>query len=198
MCMTIIQKLRDATKSAHKNLDEHLYPVIKNIHTAEDYVFLLKVFYAFFKPVYNSIENLLGTQQLPDIESRRKPYWLLDDLQTMGINQSGYHSCNNIPSITSAAQAWGALYVLEGSSMGGTVITRVIKAGLAWQDETAFTFFKAYEERNAEKWQRFLSYLEDDKDNNEHTDELINAGMETFELFHNWIIQSYEKRTSNA
>lgn len=193
--MMIIARLREATKAAHKHLDEHLYPVIKNIHSKDDYAYLLEVFYTFFKPVYNSIENQLGAHRLPGMENRRKPSWLLEDLEDIGMPGNNYQLCRDIPAINSTAQAWGALYVLEGSSMGGTVITRVIKEGLNQFGDTGFKFFKAYGENNAEKWQQFLSYLENDEDNGRHTDELINTGIETFNLFHAWIIQAYEKRT---
>ena len=65
----------------------------------------------------------------------------------------------DVPALDSCAAAWGSLYVIEGSALGGRVIVRRLAAagldrgrGAAW--------FDGWGERTAERWKDFRGRLE--------------------------------------
>lgn len=58
------------------------------------------------------------------------------------------------------AAALGALYVLEGASLGGRVIARHVADALALTPDTGLAFFCGYGDATGEMWRRFGAALE--------------------------------------
>src|SRR5438309_9925339 len=122
----LIDKVRAATGAYHQALDRLMIPNIEAVQSKNDYAELLLLFYGFFKPVYNSIDTFIDTNYLPDYQSRRKAEWILNDLKDLAIDYN-VHLCEHLPNINNNAAAFGALYVLEGSTLGGMVIKKMIQ-----------------------------------------------------------------------
>lgn len=84
--MNLLEKIRAATHSHHQSLDNALIPCLKNVQSKEDYAAILIAFYGFFKPVYDRIDAYVDINFLPDYNSRRKPEWIIKDLDALGID----------------------------------------------------------------------------------------------------------------
>src|SRR5438309_503026 len=121
----LIDKVRLATSAHHQTLDHSMMPFIEAVQSKNDYAALLLLFYGFFKPVYDSIDAFIDTSSLPDYQSRRKPEWILNDLNELKVNYT-IQLCQQLPVINNNSAAFGALYVLEGSTLGGIVIKQMI------------------------------------------------------------------------
>jgi heme oxygenase len=80
---------------------------------------------------------------LPDYAHRRKSTLLLNDISKLKGNHT-LDICSNIPAITNVCQAIGALYVLEGSTLGGRFIYRNIESALDLQVNSGASFFYGY------------------------------------------------------
>ena len=70
--MTLINKVRTATNALHQSLDNSLIPYIQSVRSKEDYAALLSLFYGFFKPIYDNIDNHIEIHYLPDYQNRRR------------------------------------------------------------------------------------------------------------------------------
>ncbi len=184
--MLLLENIRSATKESHEALDTAMMPAIKSIHSAEAYVRLLIAFYGFFKPVYELIEAHLQTSLLPDYPTRRKPSAILENLAALHFHQPVTHLCEDLPLITNNAAAFGALYVMEGSTLGGLVIKKMIATQTGLQDGQ-ISFFNAYGKETKERWNTFIIILNGiAKDGKEEASAIV-AATETFALFRRWL-----------
>ncbi len=57
--------------------------------------------------------------------------------------------------------AFGALYVLEGSTIGGLIIKKMISEKLG--SEEGMSFFEGYGKKTAERWKVFTQYIKPDR-----------------------------------
>lgn len=190
----LIEKVRTASNVMHKQLDESMMPYISKIQSVESYGKLLSFFYAFYEPIYHNIEIFLPPNFLEDYALRRKPTALINDLHSLNINIPT-HFCSNIPLISSGAAAVGALYVLEGSAMGGMVLKKIIAANLQANEQDAFNFFGFYGNKTAEKWRLFVDAVNTYPFSEPEQQLVIDTVNDTFKKLGNWL-QENDKNMS--
>ena len=151
----------------------------------EQYAAMLSAFYGFYQPVQQSIQQYITKEDLPDKEQRRTASLLLQDLAYLGMKTT-VNKCNNLPVITNKEKAFGALYVLEGSTLGGQHITKMLLKNEALQlGESDLTFFNGYKDETGAKWKSFIAAL----NRQSGEEEIINAAKETFVAFKNWLLE---------
>lgn len=151
---TIADLIKQATAPAHASVEKTLIKHIKNIRSPQDYASLLYCMYGYFAPVEARIEALAGTL-IPDSQQRRKASWLEKDLQALGF-AAPQHMAVKLPVLHNAAEALACQYVLEGSTLGGAVISNMISGQCPALPETAFSFFSGYGAHNRDMWRLFL------------------------------------------
>lgn len=180
------ERLREETYEAHVVVEKLLVPRIKNLDSANSYSRLLRMFYGYFKPVEEKIEQYLSPRVVSDIEARRKAETILEDIRVVGETD---HTvlCHDLPVIENAACALGAMYVLEGSTLGGKFISKMIAEKLELGDNEGLRFFTGYGSESALKWNSFKEVLNNYTDNGDVENEVIEAANQTFSKFKNWI-----------
>lgn len=179
----LIEKIRAATSVEHKKLEAALFPFINTIADKMDYILLLQAFYGYIAPVQQLIVKHIDDQLAPDMDQRRNASLLLDDLASLGVHTQP-ETATQLPVIDSNASAFGALYVLEGSTLGGKIISKMIAEKLG--SDEALRFFKGYGAEMGKMWKIFTQQLEADK-NQEHAETVIKAATDTFALFGTWL-----------
>jgi len=185
--MTLIEDLRQQTEEAHRSLEKDLIGRIKRIASREDYLELLSLMYGFYSAMEDELLPFLRTHEDVDFSERRKAAWLIHDMETLG-KAGDLKKCGVLPSIESQASALGAMYVLEGSTLGGPIIAKMIRQQLGIEGENGFTFFMSYGKDAPVMWQRFKDSLAKPFRADEH-EAIIRAANETFITFRNWIEQ---------
>ena len=189
----IAQHLKSETAPAHAAAERYLSEKLQAISSRHDYGIILRSLYGFYAPLQDAIFQHIKTTHLPDLSSRRTASLILDDLKALGISTEHIEVCTQLPAIHHPAQAFGALYVLEGSTLGGRMISRMLKENQHVKLQPAqIRFFEGYQKETGEKWKSFLEAL------NQQTDvsPIIETANQTFQLFQNWIIRSlYYERT---
>jgi len=186
--MIFIEKLRSETKSIHQALEKVLIPGIKQANSPEAYAGILKTFYGYFKGMEPILDAQLSDKLVPAYSKRRKSNVILEDLKSM--NMSGELAvANDLPEISTVPQALGALYVLEGSTLGGRVITKMLMQNLNLTDTKHLQFFSGYGDQTEMMWGSFLETL-NNASNDQTEDEIIQAAAETFSKFKTWIERS--------
>ena len=188
MSNTIMERLRNETKSAHQKLEKATIPFIKKATGTSAYACLLRMFYGYFKPVENQVHELIHADLIPDIMERRQSAALLADLNTIGDNTAHLALTDSLPVIRTVPQALGAMYVLEGSTLGGRFISQMLMKQLNRDAANGITFFSGYGEQTEAKWAFFTETM--NAYANAHPlnlNEIVAAADETFTKFGEWV-----------
>lgn len=188
MSETIMERLRNETKTAHQQLEKATIPFIKKATSEAQYAYLLKMFYGYFKPVEEKIHSLVDSSLLTDIEERRQSAAILEDLKTIGEEDAQLSISEFLPGLTNVPQAIGAMYVLEGSTLGGRFISQMLMKQLNRNAVDGITFFSGYGENTDTKWRNFTQMVNEYAEKfPENKDQIVVAADETFANFGRWV-----------
>ncbi len=182
-----IERLRSETKHNHLALEKAMIPGLKQATTPEAYAKILNVFYGYFKAIETLLDAQLDEKIIPAYRERRKSHVILEDLKAMNLNGSLPPVATDLPKISTLYEALGAMYVLEGSTLGGQVITKMLKQNLNVNDTTYLNFFSGYGEETQKMWGSFMATLNKYAEDESKHDEIITAAIETFAKFQTWI-----------
>lgn len=178
------QEVKNATQTLHTEVEQILRPRLTSISTVNDYADILKMFYGFFQPLENSVQQRISSNDLPDIKERRKAAVILHDLKQLSQSTTNISLCSSLPFIANRAQAFGALYVMEGSTLGGKMIAKMLLKNAVVPKE-ALNFFTCYKEETGRKWKGFLHALNQQQE----VDEIIQTANDTFLHLKKWMEQ---------
>jgi heme oxygenase len=176
--------LKENTYPEHQAAEKKLVLVLKRIETNEDYVRMLNWMYGFYAPLEALIQKQLTPDLLPDIQRRIRAEYLLWDIRDLGLLNLEFRICRELPVIDTVAQAIGALYVVEGSTLGGRIIAGMLKQQLGANVPT--TYFNGYGEENSRMWQTYKDFLNLPR-TPEQQKTILETAKATFITFKNWI-----------
>lgn len=179
----LIEQIRSATRSEHESLEQTLLPYIASIRSTKDYGRLLQAFNGYLFPVQERIMSFIDDEQVPDIAERRNARLLTDDLKALD-QESNSVFCEDLPPISSFPEAVGALYVMEGSTLGGKIIARMISQKLGGNE--GLQFFTGYGGNTGSMWKKFVDNLEHLQHPN-HNGTIVESVRKTFSLFDKWL-----------
>lgn len=147
------------------------------------YAAVLKMFYGFFHPLEDRIRQYISPALLPDIEKRRTASLIKKDLAVLGFSND-VNLCTSLPQIENAAQAFGALYVLEGSTLGGQTIVKMFsKSETLDIPADALHFFSGYKEETGKMWTVFVEEL----NKQQEAETIVHSANETFSFLKKWM-----------
>jgi heme oxygenase (biliverdin-IX-beta and delta-forming) len=180
----IMARLKQETKVYHEQLETNPYSraMSDGTLTREAYSEMLQRFYGFYRPLEAQLQQFSPV----DVSERQHTPFLVRDLQTLDCLVEALPLCDDLPQITTPARALGSLYVLEGATLGGQIITRQLKRfGLT--PENGVSFFNSYGERVGEMWKAFIVSANTYAETHGHEDEMVDAASETFITFGRWL-----------
>ncbi|AMR30675.1 hypothetical protein A0256_04185 [Mucilaginibacter sp. PAMC 26640] len=181
----LADKLKEETKINHQILEKALVGNLKAIRSETEYADLLKLFYGYFGGLETRINEFIDTGLLPDSHQRRKTAALGHDLEDLGSDLPAKASGEWLPTIKMHLQALGALYVIEGSTLGGKIISKMMQQHLGLTDK-GLSFFAGYGEQTEQMWDTFKEVLNQQAQNPEEEAVVIAAANETFLKFGEW------------
>ncbi|GAB2701984.1 biliverdin-producing heme oxygenase [Mucilaginibacter koreensis] len=185
--MILAEQLKIATDTNHQQLEKQLVLRMKAIRTVPEYINLLQLFYTYFGGLEDTIKNHIGTSHLRDYSERRKTDALAEDITALGGTIQPKASAADLPLLQNYLQAFGALYVIEGSTLGGQIISKMIAKQLQLPEGNGLSFFNGYGETSGEMWDRFKTALNAQAQHPADEAEVISAANETFVKFKQWI-----------
>lgn len=178
-------RLKSDTRQVHETLEARLLPYLEAIADADAYAHLLRLFYRYYQPLESSIAHWIGNAQLHDSDTRRKAGWLLADLAALGRSGEALAAASQLPPLDSEAAAWGALYVLEGSTLGGRLICRMLQQQLPG---APLHFFSGYGSQTGPYWVAFLAAFEEAATRLPYSD-ICQSAFLTFQSLDLWLQQ---------
>jgi heme oxygenase len=129
------------------------------------YQLVLVAYFHFYRAVEAAIDRSLAAQSLDfSYEPRRKLQWIRADLLHFGINPEEDRFKPAVPvgplDILDAGQLVGLLYTIEGSSMGGQVISGFLASNLALSPKSGARFFYGYGDQVVSFWNQFEAFMD--------------------------------------
>jgi heme oxygenase len=181
--MSILAILKNDTKAAHVRVEKVMVKELKAINSLEDYARLLERLFFFYNPLESKVHQYIDQAILPDIEKRKHTKWILKDLEALDYTVNTSRE-NKTQQITSTSYAIGVLYVLEGSTMGGQIISKMLKKQLHGNISTHY--FDSYTDKTMEMW---LSFKNSIAQYETHLDkeEVFKGANETFSALKEWL-----------
>lgn len=151
----ILAQLKDRTRAQHERAEAALNLLDPGL-TPERYRDVLRALYALYAPLCAQIEPWLGTHEALHWTARRdaKLLALTRDLRALDATLPTPRA---LPPMPGEAHAWGALYVLEGATLGGQVLRRHLAGRVG---EAALAFFSSYGAQVGSRWKAFGAALE--------------------------------------
>jgi heme oxygenase len=159
---SLSRNLRVHTAALHGEL-EAMLGLPGRIRTQEDYRLLLVGFLGFYAPLERALAAYAEWEAfgLP-LAERNKTASLVADLKALGVNPAAVRlaAAEHLPRLPTFAHALGALYVIEGATLGGRVILRDLAARVGPEIDGATGFFGGRGETVGPMWQEFRRALE--------------------------------------
>jgi len=95
--------------------------------------------------------------------------------------------CAALPALATEAEGLGCLYVVEGSTLGGQVITRQLLKSLGLTAENGVAFFNGYGAETGPRWKTFGAWLEEGAAQLDQDEAIIAGANETFRTLGDWL-----------
>jgi len=179
--MPLRQTLREATSAAHERLHLHAgFAAIQN-GTIDliDYRALLVRLYGFYLP----FEAAAGI-------AVDRSTWLredLDDVTAGGYAPATIPRCAAMPRFATPARQLGALYVVDGSTLGGRRLARHLEPLLGYLGMRGRRFFLGRGAETSEAWNALLARLASAEGTPAVREEIVEAAVTTFDIFEQWL-----------
>jgi heme oxygenase len=186
--MNLLAHLRDRTRPHHEAVERE-FGLFDRSWSANKYRALLRRFFGYYDPLERQIEAALNWSALGfDWQRRRKAPLLQRDLCWAGDSPevvARLPGCHALPDVSGLPKALGCLYVLEGATLGGQVVTRYLTGVPSLENVTWFSFFSSYGAEVGSMWREFGEFLTvqalgEDK-------AIIRSACETFTTLADWL-----------
>jgi heme oxygenase len=177
-------ELKKNTEDIHRQAEKVLGRWLKRIRSTEDHVSFLNWLYAYYGALEDRIRTQLTAENFPHIERRCRANALLQDMKAAGIPLPTPELCRDLPVIDTYGKALGALYVLEGSTLGGRIIADMLSRQLG--SDACLSYFNSYGNETAGMWQAFKDLL-DAPDTLAFKEDILSSAGSTFLTFKTWI-----------
>jgi len=185
----ILKNLRGQTRERHAAVEARL-PLVDPALTRAAYEEILTRFYGFYLPLEGRLLAVSFWTEIGFVvEARRKVARLEQDLQQLraAAELARLPMCAELPEIASPAQALGCLYVMEGATLGGQVITRQLQKNLGITPETGGAFFAGYGAETGSRWKEFGAMITAQAPRLGQDGVIVASANRTFETLEHWL-----------
>jgi heme oxygenase len=146
--------LRGATRRHHDRIDRQMD--LRRLAQPQRYVRVLQAFDAFHGSWETALAAALPPGLGPWLRQRSRRPFLRQDLQALAAAPAPWEGELRL---AGAPEAWGSLYVLEGSALGGQMITRTLAAAGIGRTQGG-AYFHGWGARTGPMWQEFRLRLD--------------------------------------
>lgn len=158
--------LKSATKGHHDELEELMFvnEIMQKTLTLSQYKTLLATNYIVHAAIESRLHDRLDEELkgVLDIENRNKLHALERDLLEMNISKAALDTIEfeflNHPEELNNASSLGAMYVLEGATLGGNVIYKKLRSNPAFEDLNLY-YYTVYAQNLIPNWLAFVNVL---------------------------------------
>lgn len=183
--MKLIEKLRESTKDQHSKLDQisEMKQLTAESVEVDDY----RDYLLAFLNIYSNIEADIykyASDSLAGIKSNQRLLHIENDLKQFDIQNLTPRNTNEIG--LKGKEYLGALYVMEGSRLGGNLIGKHLTSHLNLENSN-LSFLLS---RPSVKWSQIITHLNEQPEEN-HV-EIIAGAQKVFQYFYNQLSDFYK------
>jgi heme oxygenase len=196
----ILEQLKSTTAAAHASIEQRLH-IARSQPSLSDYRNYLLAMRGFTAPLEQRLRRLPAAfASEVELERRCKAELLGRDLaaleQRLADEPSSPGCCDALPPSDTPAQAMGALYVLEGSTLGARWLLRHLQP-LGLDDCSAY--LSSYGDALGPMWEKMRGALVRHAERHpEQTPELLAAASDTFRTLDDWFVHCHAAEMSSA
>ena len=186
--ISVLTRLKTETRPQHDAIEAALDLTSETL-TLDAYLGTLERFHGFYRPLEAGLVKIGGwVERGLDLTERQKTRLLETDLRVLGVNNfEMLPVCTDLPPHVTVTAAFGCLYVLEGATLGGQVISQLLRNRLGVTPETGGRFFHAYGDRTGAMWQAFRAALTASVVKPCDEEEVVSAAKDTFLKLQHWL-----------
>jgi heme oxygenase len=188
--LSILKRLRQETSERHAGLEQRMTVMDPHLSRA-DYRALIEGFFGYYVPLEARLGASSAWAELSfDFAARQKVPRLEKDLMALGKTAeelTRLPRCAELPELDTMPQVLGCLYVIEGATLGGQVITRHLLATHGITPETGGAFFAGYGAETGPQWQAFGAMIAAAAERFGAADEIIASANRTFATLDRWL-----------
>lgn len=183
----ITERLKIETKENHDYTEEIGYSkeIMSRTLNIEQYKELIAKQYVIHKYLEEQISQVQEINALTNINlsERSKLPLLENDLKILSVNDADKYNVDTDFKISNLNQALGAMYVIEGSTLGGSIIIKTLKRNDNLESIESFNYYGCYGEEVRNKWMEFQSILIDNAKTTDDENEIVEAAKKTFDFY---------------
>jgi heme oxygenase len=189
----ILLKLKQATQHAHEQIEANTLTasIMQGAASQDQYVQLLQKFLGFYVPVEAAMSKMTEWESIGlNFDQRRKTPLLEKDLRALGVHDQVLETlphCADLPTIASFPQALGCLYVFEGATLGGQLMTRQLQRLFGFDHETGCAFFSSYGSHVGPMWKAFGAALNNYAAERDVDQIILDAACTSFTKLDRWL-----------
>jgi heme oxygenase len=180
-----IDELRRATTIDHKRV-ETAFPLMSPQADRSTYIQYLKAFHGFIAAWEEELLRMAPEGLRDLISGRRRLAMVEADLAWHGVTPDSSQQLA-MPSLNTKARLLGAMYVMEGSALGGQIIARHLERMLNLEPGHGNAYFRGFGERTGVMWREFCGVLERNIAEDECED-AISGARDMFAVFELWML----------
>ena len=182
-------RVKEQTAGSHKQLESHLlFSALNGRFEEENYITLLNKLYAYYSVLEKKYTPFFLEHPTLEIEKRQRAYVLKQDIENRSGNfiEPLANKDITMPVIDTVWKATGALYVIEGSTLGGKFICQSLaQTGVGPLNGAAY--FSGYGEETGKMWKSFISFMNGIASTEEQEQEVIQTAEQVFATLYNWL-----------
>lgn len=190
----ILKRLKEATHSRHTALESQL-PLLETSLSRARYLHFLQLFWGYYAPLEAQLQALPHWNALAfDYAGRHKTRQLVQDLCALGESPEAIEAlarCQQLPTLTRPGHLLGCLYVIEGATLGGQIITRHLEANLGLTPLAGAAFFGGYGARTGSQWKAYCAMLQANAGESSCQDDILVSANQTFETLGQWLFPTH-------
>ena len=191
-----IQNLRASTADCHKQLELNSLSLALLSDTVNENIYCtyLARLYSFVKGFEQYAYPELG-QYFLNINDRKKTLFIEEDLKAHHIAINKHTLLEEAlfrDTYTDVYVAAGALYVLEGSTLGGQIIVKHLQKTMPPGFVNA-AYFSGYQQRTGSMWKEFLQQLTALPQSTQQEQQIITGAITTFKIIDSLLNNNNEK-----
>lgn len=191
----VMQTLKTETRALHEQVERNpmMAQLMTPTLTRDAYQQVLERMLGLYEP----LEAYLADQEdaLPEglnLQNRRKVDWLIADLKALGTSDEalatlprwqGWHP-------SSVPEALGCLYVLEGATLGGKLISKQINRTLGLTPDTGLRFYTSYGDMLGPMWKAFGNVVNSYSTDPADEAAAVHGASATFEAMDAWLLEA--------
>lgn len=192
----ILMQLAQGTRDLHARIERRV-PLLDPDLRLDGYCTFLAAMLGFYEP----FEDVLGAFPWERaglcFDRRRKAGLAVRDLQDLGYDDhtlARIPRCRDLPRPVDLQEAAGCLYVLEGATLGGRVLTRSVSRSLGLSPASGCTFLACYGDAVGARWRAFAAALARVVPDTSARDAAISARVvaaarDTFATLERWLVR---------